>query len=581
MPKNIKIINGKELNKLEIKSLHTHVDIVSRSKGASVIAKAAYNARDKLRDEYYVKVHDYSKKDDLVFSKIFLPEHIPKEFSDREYLWNSVEKIEKSKNSQLARNLLFTLPRELSEEDRIKLISEFIEENFTSKGMIADCNIHNPTASDNEEQPHAHILLTLREIYEQWNWKPKSRKEYILDKNGEKIKLKSGNYKSRKVNLNDWNESDKAKEWRENFSKKANEYLERNNIQKRIDPRTFEEQGREELPQIHLGTASYQMEKKGIQTERGNHNRKIIALNKEFKKLKEEIAEIGNWILSLVNMVKGLLKGFSKEKQEEYNLTPDLFNVHSYLETYYNIQKELSKNLSYDSRMRKEHFDFKKYVKALSYMSSNNLKTIIDIQCKKDEVLTKLKENKESIADCNKQIKNIEILIKQAKIMREHKTVYDRYRGADNSIFSKIAGASKEEYYNSHKDEIDKYIRAKSILKKLSGSEKIETKKWEKKKAALQTDINHLTFNQKFIKEEISQINHIKYAVGEVNKEFGIDINIEIEIAYKKAIARGEKTSVKMALEEFQRQIKKEDRQKAWAKEHYKNKDHIHKETER
>ena len=566
---------------MEAKSLHTHVDIVTRSKGASVIAKAAYNARDKLNDEHYGKVHDYSKKEDLVFSKIFLPEHISKEFSDREYLWNSVEKIEKSKNSQLARNLLFTLPRELNEEDRIKLISEFIEENFTSKGMIADCNIHNPLASDNEEQPHAHILLTLREIDKQGKWKPKCRKEYILDENGEKIKLKSGNYKSRKVNLNDWNEPDKAKEWRENFSKKANEYLEKNNIDKRIDPRTFEEQGREELPQIHLGTSSYQMEKKGIRTERGNHNRKIIALNKEFKKLKEEIAEIGSWISSLVNMVKGLLKGFSKKKQEEYNLTPDLFNVYSYLETYYNIQKELSKNLSYDSRMRKEHFDSKKYVKALSYMSSNNLKTSIDIQCKKDEVLTKLKENKESIADCNKQIKNIETIIKQAKIMREHKTVYDRYKGADNSIFSKIAGASKEEYYNSHKEEIDKYIRAKSILKKLSGSEKIETKKWEKEKRELQTDINHLTFNQKFIKEEISQINHIKYVVGEVNKDFGIDINIEIEIAYKKAIARGEKPSIKMALEEFQRQIKKEDRQKAWAKEHYKKKDHIHKETER
>ncbi len=581
MPKNIKIINGKERKRMEIKSLHTHVDIVSRSKGHNVIAKAAYNARDKLRDEYYVKVHDYSKKDDLVFSKIFLPEHIPKEFSDREYLWNSVEKIEKSKNSQLARNLLFTLPRELNEQDRIKLISEFIEENFTSKGMIADCNIHNPMASDNEEQPHAHILLTLREIDEQGKWKPKSRKEYILDENGEKIKLKSGNYKARKVNLNDWNEPDKAKEWRENFSKKANEYLEKNNIDKRIDPRTFEEQGREELPQVHLGTASYQMEKKGIQTERGNHNRKIIALNKEFKKLKEEIAEISSWILSLINMVRGFLKGFSKEKQEEYNLTPDLFDVYSYLETYYKIQKELSKNLSYDSRMRKEHFDSKKYVNALSYMSSNNLKTIIDIQCKKDEVLTKLKENKESIADCNKQIKNIETIIKQAKIMREHKTVYDRYKGAGNSIFSKIAGTSKEEYYNSHKEEIDKYIRAKSILKKLSGSEKIETKKWEKEKRELQTDINHLTFNQKFIKVEITQINHIKYVVGEVNKDFGIVINIEIEIAYKKAIARGEKPSVKMALEEFQRQIKKEDRQKAWAKKYYKNKDHIHKETER
>ena len=566
---------------MEIKSLHTHVDIVTRSKGASVIAKAAYNARDKLQDEYYGKTHDYSKKTDLAFSKIFLPEHIPKEFSNREYLWNSVEKIEKSKNSQLARNLLFTLPRELNEEDRIKLISEFIEENFTSKGMIADCNIHNPMASDDEEQPHAHILLTLREIDEKGNWKPKSRKEYILDKNGEKIKLKSGNYKSRKVNLNDWNEPDKAKEWRENFSKKANEYLAKNNIDKRIDPRTFEEQGREELPQIHLGTASYQMEKKGIQTEKGNHNRKIIALNTEFKKLKNEIADIGSWILSLVNMVKGLLKGFSKEKQDEYNLTPNLFDVYSYLQTYYNIQKELSKNLSYDSRMRKEHFDSKKYVNALSYMSSNNLKTIIDIQCKKEEIAEKLKENKGKIADCNRQIKNIETLIKQAKIMKEHKTVYDRYKGADNSIFSKIAGVSKEEYYNSHKEEIDKYIRAKSILKKLSGSEKIEIKKWEQAKRALQTDIDHLMFKQKFIKGGIGQINHIKYVVNEVNKDFGIDINIEIEIAYKKAIARGEKPSVKMALEEFQKQIKKEDRQRVWAKELYKNKTTKSKETQR
>lgn len=566
---------------MEIKSLHTHVDIVSRSKGHSVIAKAAYNARDKLKDEYYVKVHDYSKKDDLVFSKIFLPEHIPKDFSNREYLWNSVEKIEKSKNSQLARNLLFTLPRELNEQDRIKLISEFIEENFTSKGMIADCNIHNPMASDNEEQPHAHILLTLREMDRKGKWKPKSRKEYILDEKGEKIKLKSGNYKSRKVNLNDWNEPDKAKEWRENFSKKANEYLEKNNIQKRIDPRTFEEQGREELPQIHLGTKSFQMEKKGIQTERGNHNRKIIALNKEFKKLKEEIVEIGNWILSLVNMVKGLLKGFSKEKQEEYNLTPDLFNVYSYLETYYKIQKELSKNLSYNNQARKEHFDSNKHMHTLAYMRNNNLKTILDIQLKKDEVAIKLKNNKDKISDCNKAIKNIDTLLKQAKIIIENKMVYDRYKKADNSILSKIAGASKEEYYHSHKEEIDKYKRAKAIVKNLTGSEKIEIKKWEKIKSDLQTEISHLSFYQKDIKKEVDQINHIKYVVGEVNKEFDIDINIEIEIAYQKAIARGEKPSTRLAIKEFQKRIAKEDRQKAWAKEHYKKKDHNHKETER
>ena len=566
---------------LEIKNLHTHVDIVTRSKGASVIAKAAYNARDKLNDEYYGKVHDYSKKEDLVFSKIFLPEHIPKDFSNREYLWNEVEKIEKSKNSQLARNLLFTLPRELNEEDRIKLISEFIEENFTSKGMIADCNIHNPLASDNEEQPHAHILLTLREIDEQGKWKPKCRKEYILDENGEKIKLKSGNYKSRKVNLNDWNEPDKAKKWRENFSKKANEYLEKNGINKRIDPRTFEDQGREELPQIHLGTASYQMEKKGIKTERGNRNRIIIAINKEFKKLKAELKEAEEFFKSLWGKVKSAMGKYSSEKQEEYHLSPDLFDVYSYIETYYRIQKELSKNLSYNNRERKENFDSNKHMHALAFMRNNNLKTILDIQLKKDELAIKLKNNKDKIFDCNKAIKNIYTLLKQAKIIKENKMVYDKYKGADNSILSKIAGASKEEYYHSHKEEIDKYKRAKAIVKNLTGSEKIEIKKWEKIKSDLQTEISHLSFYQKDIKKEVDQINHIKYLVGEVNKEFDIDINIEIEIAYQKAIARGEKPSTRLAIKKFQKKIAKEDRQKAWVKEHYKKKDHSHKETER
>ena len=412
---------------MEIKSLHTHVDIVSRSKGASVIAKAAYNARDKLQDEYYGKTHDYSKKEDLVFSKIFLPEHIPKEFSNREYLWNSVEKIEKSKNSQLARNLLFTLPRELNEEDRIRLISEFIEENFTSKGMIADCNIHNPMASDHEEQPHAHILLTLREMDSEGKWKPKCRKEYILDENGEKIKIKSGNYKSRKVNLNDWNEPDKAKEWRENFSKKANEYLARNNIQKRIDPRTFEEQGREELPQIHLGTSSYQMEKKGIQTERGNQNRKIIALNLEFRKLKEELSKLTSWISSLLGSLQVKYDEYKQEKKEEYENKAELFNLYEYISIYYDIQGEKARKLNPYASNKKIGADLRRFSKARIYLKDNNLKTIADLQ---EKISTLQSQNKKISQDIKAKTARIESLNKcftYADIIKDNKQVFEEW----------------------------------------------------------------------------------------------------------------------------------------------------------
>ena len=543
---------------MEIKSLHTHVDIVARSKGHSVIAKAAYNARDKLQDEYYGKTHDYSKKEDLVFSKLFLPEHIPKEFSNREYLWNEVEKIEKSKNSQLARNLLFTLPRELNEQDRIKLISEFIEENFTSKGMIADCNIHNPMASDHEEQPHAHILLTLREIDEKGNWKPKCRKEYILDENGGKIKLKSGNYKSRKVNLNDWNKPDKAKEWRENFSKKANEYLARNNINKRIDPRTFKEQGREELPQIHLGTSSYQMEKKGIQTERGNQNRKIIALNLEFRKLKEELSKLTSWIGSLLGSLQVKYDEYKQEKKEEYENKAELFNLYEYISIYYDLQGEKARKLNPYASNKKIGADLRRFSKARIYLKGNNLKTIADLQEKISTLQSQNKKISQDIKAKTTRIENLNKCFAYADIIKDNKKVFEEWNS--KSLF-------KDSFYNSHKDEIDKYKRARAILEKITGSSAIKSKDWKKEIQTLEDEISRLNRQSQSIKEEYESINHIKYAVEVVNEEYGIDLSIEID----KAIKRGEKESIIEKIKEYKQDGDKFNKKRQMTKDYYKN----------
>ena len=543
---------------METKSLHTHVDIVSRSKGESVIAKAAYNARDKLKDDYYGKTHDYSKKDDLVFSKIFLPEHIPKEFSKREYLWNEVEKIEKSKNSQLARNLLFTLPRELNEEDRIKLISEFIEENFTSKGMIADCNIHNPTASDNEEQPHDHILLTLREINEQGNWKAKSKKEYILDENGEKIKLKSGNYKSRKVNLNDWNEPDKAKEWRENFSKKANEYLARNNIDKRIDPRTFGEQGREELPQVHLGTASFQMEKKGIQTERGNHNRKITAFNLEFKKFKAELSKLTSWISSLLVNLQSKYDEYKQEKKEEYENKAELFNLYEYISIYHELQGEKARKLNSYASNKKIGADLRRFSKARIYLKDNNLRTIADLQ---EKISTIQANNKKISQDIKVKTTRIESLNKcfvYTDIIKDNKQIFEEWNS--KSLF-------KDSFYNSHKEQIDKYKRARVILEKITGSSAIKSKNWQRDIQSLEIEITKLNKQAQSIKEEYENINHIKYAAKTVNDDYGIDLSIEID----KAIKRGEKPSVIEQIKKYQEQQEKYEQRKGKTKDYYRN----------
>ena len=148
----------------------------------------------------------YTKKGGTVHSEILLPPNAPLGFKDRGTLWNSVEEIEKAGNSQLARESEVALPIELSREEQLRLVREYCSSQFVSKGMCADFNIHD-TGSGN---PHAHILLTMRPMDEQGKWLPKSKKEYVLDENGERIRLASGKYKTRKVDLVDWNSHDNA-----------------------------------------------------------------------------------------------------------------------------------------------------------------------------------------------------------------------------------------------------------------------------------------------------------------------------------------------------------------------------------
>ena len=185
---------------------HLSIKIISRGKGKSAVAAASYRSGEKIKNEYDGIVHDFTRKGGIAHTEILLPRNAPQEFVSRSVLWNSVEKIEKSKNSQLAREIEIALPKELSREKQIELVRKYVKENFVKVGMCADVALHDK----NDGNPHAHILLTMRPLNEDKTWGAKSKKEYILDKNGEKIKLKSGNYKSRKVNLNDWNEPDKA-----------------------------------------------------------------------------------------------------------------------------------------------------------------------------------------------------------------------------------------------------------------------------------------------------------------------------------------------------------------------------------
>ena len=121
---------------------HCNISIVSRGKGKSAVAAAAYRSGEKLTNEWDGMTHDYTRKGGVVHTEIMLPPHAPPSFSDRSTLWNSVELYEKAGNAQLAREIDAALPIELSREEQIRLVREYCSSQFVSRGMCVDYAIH-------------------------------------------------------------------------------------------------------------------------------------------------------------------------------------------------------------------------------------------------------------------------------------------------------------------------------------------------------------------------------------------------------------------------------------------------------
>lgn len=254
---------------------HCTCKIISRGQWRSAVGAAAYRSGEKLYNEYDGIEHDYTKKGGVVYSEIMLCENAPKEYQDRQTLWNAVEQIEKSSKAQLAREYEVALPVELSREEQIKLVRDFAKENFVDNGMCVDFSIH-----DKEDgNPHAHIMLTTRPIEQDNSWGVKQKKEYILDKNGQKqYDKKKQTYKCKTVKTTNWDSKEFLQRSRESWAEKVNQELEKKSLPQRIDHRSLKEQGVDRVPTIHEGGAR-KLEKRGIKTDRGKINREIKTAN--------------------------------------------------------------------------------------------------------------------------------------------------------------------------------------------------------------------------------------------------------------------------------------------------------------
>ena len=313
---------------------HLEAKVVSRGAGRSAVAASAYLSCSRLYNDYDGIQHDYTKKQGLVWQEVFLPEYAPQEWQDREKLWNAVEEVETAKDSRLAREFVVALPIELSREQQIELLQDFIREQFVADGMCADAAIHDTDGRN----PHAHILLTVRPLDEQGKWQYKTEKEYLCMKNGEERGFTAAEFRTaqnegwekqypykvgkKKVYMTPsaaeaqgfvradkhpkstrygrqnpiserWNSEEQLAVWRAAWADATNRHLERYGHDERIDHRSNAARGLDEQPTIHEGVAAQALERKGIIADRCELNRQTKADNALLRELKAVVKKLG------------------------------------------------------------------------------------------------------------------------------------------------------------------------------------------------------------------------------------------------------------------------------------------------
>ena len=428
---------------------HCSIKIVSRGKGKSAVAAAAYRSGEKLTNEWDGLTHDYTKKGGVVHSEILLPAHAPPAFSDRSTLWNSVELSEKSNNAQLAREVEIALPVELSREEQTRLVREYCSSQFVSKGMIADFNLHD-TGGGN---PHAHILLTMRPLDEKGAWLPKSKKEYVLDENGEKIRLPSGRYKTRKVDLVDWNNRENAEVWRRAWADLANEYLEKNNRPERIDHRSYERQGIDQIPTVHVGVSATQMEKKGIVTERGELNRNITAANRILREIRRLVRGLKDWIAELKERKAALLESLAEARVQASEPT-----IPQLLARYMEQRGEERADWTSKGKLKGAVSDFNKVQAAMEFLRQKEISTVETLDRQLDGISETAVAIRDSMRKAERRIKDIDTLLSHIENYEKYKPVYREYAAIGWK-------KQKEKLAEAHRSELDAYRAAARYVK--------------------------------------------------------------------------------------------------------------------
>lgn len=469
---------------------HCSIKIISRGKGKSAVAASAYRSGETLTNDYDGITHDFTRKRGIVHTEILLPSHAPPDFSDRSVLWNNVEKTEKARNSQLAREVEIALPVELDREQQIQLVRDYVTENFVSAGMCADIAIH-----DKEDgNPHAHIMLTMRPLAESGEWGAKSRKEYILDKDGQRVKLKNGTFKTRKINTVDWNDKEKAEVWRKAWADVTNRYLAEQNRPERIDHRSYERQGIDKIPTAHIGVAATQMERRGIATDKGERNNEIRKQNRLLLEVCRQISRLTLWVRQM-----------AVQEREKPSINPIQSNQNQPLTLLDYLNRAMQEGIIQQSSYGKAR-DLKAYAKAVSFLQGREITTLAQFQDTVSEIKKRYRDTNKRIKQTEKQIHERKELVDQSEKYLEYRPVYKEYK--------QMKPRKKERFYNEHTAELILYQTAERYLKEhLGDNNMLNLKGWKADIKTLASEKNRLYSEVQSLQTEVQEVETIKKCV--------------------------------------------------------------------
>ncbi len=489
------------------KQASTRFSIVKRSKGQSAVEKASYISRSVLVSEFDGQTYRPKYHEDLVHSEITLPPNAPKEYADRATLWNAVELSEKGQKSQLARMLKASLPNEWSYELTEEVVRDYVQRNFVDKGMCADWAIHDSENDKGQRNLHIHVLLTMRPLTENGEWGAKQKKIYDLDENGERIPVidkKTGRQKVDKRNRKqwkchtadstDWNSQENAKMWRKDLADTINATNEQLGIALHWEHRSFKEQGIDREPTIHIGAVANALERKGIQTERGNINREIIRNNMlleqakemlmfakqevhsaQYEKIKNTAVSVKNEVMEMIAKVRGrkgrldlpIVSGKHLRKIADRTALQSADNAEKFITTRKIDSFESLVNFTADREQKYSQLE--------------------TVHLSKGQKLNRLKE--------------------LSKMYALYAPIQATYKESQS-----LKGFAKMKYDKEHKDSLSKYPELKERMQSLlQNGEKITPKQWKAEIQSLQFEYDSIGKEQSKTAAELAFAEVISY----------------------------------------------------------------------